>query len=148
MWNNWLDPDAPELLTSFLAIFGVVFLNLEVLKRFMLPSHTDCRAFRVCVCVREWVSVCVCVCVTAPLSAPGSADSSPSRLSARLGHRSSPAGRRSASLPLLPIYLCLLPPPALPSAPPVAKTCASFLYVIEHNPMFTCFGFCSSFEIK
>lgn len=35
------------LLTSFLAIFGVVFLNLEVLKRFMLPSQVDFRAFRV-----------------------------------------------------------------------------------------------------
>lgn len=35
------------LLTSFLAIFGVVFLNLEVLKRFMLLSEIDFRAFRV-----------------------------------------------------------------------------------------------------
>lgn len=41
--------EAPLLLTSFLAIFGVVFLNLEVLKRFMLPSQIDFRAFRVCV---------------------------------------------------------------------------------------------------
>lgn len=38
---------ASEVLTSFLAIFGVVFLNLEVLKRFMLPSQTDFSAFRV-----------------------------------------------------------------------------------------------------
>lgn len=42
-----LYPDARELLTSFLAIFGVVFLNLDVLKRFMLPSQIDFRAFRV-----------------------------------------------------------------------------------------------------
>lgn len=38
---------ARELLTSFLATCGVVFLNLEVLKRFMLPSQIDFRAFRV-----------------------------------------------------------------------------------------------------
>lgn len=42
-----LDPEACTLLTSFLAIFGVVFLNLEVLKRFILPSQTDFVAFRV-----------------------------------------------------------------------------------------------------
>lgn len=47
--ENLLYPDARELLTSFLAIFGVVFLNLEVLKRFMLPSQIDFRAFRVSV---------------------------------------------------------------------------------------------------
>lgn len=45
--ENRLCPDARELLTSFLAIFGVVFLNLEVLKRFMLLSQIDFRAFRV-----------------------------------------------------------------------------------------------------
>lgn len=39
--------DAQDLLTSFLAIFGVVFLNFEVLKRFMLLSQTDFTAFRV-----------------------------------------------------------------------------------------------------
>lgn len=43
----WLYSEAKALLTSFLAIFGVVFLNLEVLKRFMLPSQIDFRAFRV-----------------------------------------------------------------------------------------------------
>lgn len=46
-YKNWLYRDANELLTSFVAIFGVVFLNLEVLKRFMLPSQIDFRAFRV-----------------------------------------------------------------------------------------------------
>lgn len=39
--------DAQDLLTSFLAIFGVVFLNLEVLKRFMVLSQIDFPAFRV-----------------------------------------------------------------------------------------------------
>lgn len=34
-------PDAGRLLTSFLPIFGVVFLNFEVLKRFMLPSQNS-----------------------------------------------------------------------------------------------------------
>lgn len=35
-WNTTID--AQDLLTSFFAIFGVVFLNLDVLKRFMLLS--------------------------------------------------------------------------------------------------------------
>lgn len=45
--KNWFCRDTRGLLTSFLATFGVVFLNLEVLKRFMLPSQIDFRAFRV-----------------------------------------------------------------------------------------------------
>lgn len=45
-YDNLSCPEARELLTSFLAIFGVVFLNLDVLKRFMLPSQIDFRAFR------------------------------------------------------------------------------------------------------
>lgn len=45
----FLDPKTCNLLTFFLAIFGVVFLNLEVLKRFMFPSQIDFRAFRVSV---------------------------------------------------------------------------------------------------
>lgn len=40
-------PDIHVLLTSFLAIVGVVFLNFEVLKRFMLPSSIHFGAFRV-----------------------------------------------------------------------------------------------------
>lgn len=43
-WNTTID--AQDLLTSFFAIFGVVFLNLEVLKRFMLLSQIDFTAFR------------------------------------------------------------------------------------------------------
>lgn len=46
-WVTFRSPGGRALLTSFLATCGVVFLNLEVLKRFMLLSQIDFRAFRV-----------------------------------------------------------------------------------------------------
>lgn len=46
-WITFRSPGGRALLTSFLATCGVVFLNLEVLKRFMLLSQIDFRAFRV-----------------------------------------------------------------------------------------------------
>lgn len=54
-----MDPETCTLLTSFLAIFGVVFLNLEVLKRFMFPSQIDFRAFRVSVELVGSAALCV-----------------------------------------------------------------------------------------
>lgn len=50
-WVTFRSTGGRALLTSFLATCGVVFLNLEVLKRFMLLSlclfQIDFRAFRV-----------------------------------------------------------------------------------------------------
>lgn len=46
-WITFRCPGGRALLTSLLATCGVVFLNLEVLKRFMVLSQIDFRAFRV-----------------------------------------------------------------------------------------------------